>query len=400
MRRTLDITFKDLLQLVRDRKTFLFLLIMPIAFTFLMGFASGGFSRSASDARLPVGFLDQDGTWMTRALRDLLESSQVIRLETYLFTTPELLTSLVADEKISAAVIIPPGYSATILHGDTARLIWIGEAGNSAGITIQGELISSANRLHGAAQTALVLEELAGDQAPFDYVFNEWLEAWKDPPIKIVESTSSAISSSPESVQSLAHLSPGMMLQFAVAGLLTAAQIMVTERKSRALQRMLTTTATRTNILFGHYLAILAMISIQFLILISFGNFILKVNYLRDPLATAVVAAGSALCIAALGLFIGSLAKTEEQAVIFSLVPMFLLAGLGGLWVPLEVTGTVFQSIGRLTPLAWAMDGFKNISIRGLGLSSTFLPVAALVAYAALFFLLAALQLQRSEEKQ
>jgi len=116
--------------------------------------------------------------------------------------------------------------------------------------------------------------------------------------------------------------------------------------------------------------------------------------------ATAVVAAGSALCIAALGLFIGSLAKTEEQAVIFSLVPMFLLAGLGGLWVPLEVTGTVFQSIGRLTPLAWAMDGFKNISIRGLGLSSTFLPVAALVAYAALFFLLAALQLQRSEEKQ
>ena len=35
MTRILDITFKDLLQLLRDFKTFLFLLIMPIVFTFL-----------------------------------------------------------------------------------------------------------------------------------------------------------------------------------------------------------------------------------------------------------------------------------------------------------------------------------------------------------------------------
>src|SRR4030067_1942125 len=274
MRRTLDITFKDLLQLVRDRKIFLFLLIMPIAFTFLMGFANGAFTRSVIDPRLPVGFLDQDGTWLTRDLWELLESSQVIHLETYLLSTPELLTSLVADEKISAALIIPAGYSSAILHGEIARLILIGDAGNSTGITIQGEVVSAANRLHGAAQTALILEELAGDQAPFDYIFDEWLAAWEDPPIKIVETTSSAISSSSASIQSLAHLSPGLMLRFAVAGLLTAAQIMVNERKSRALQRMLTTTATRANILFGHYLAILTMISIQFLILISFGNFI------------------------------------------------------------------------------------------------------------------------------
>ncbi len=67
MRRILDIAGKDLLQLLRDRKTFLFLLIMPILFTFLFGFAFGGFSKGV-DPRLPVGYIDEDDTWLSRDL--------------------------------------------------------------------------------------------------------------------------------------------------------------------------------------------------------------------------------------------------------------------------------------------------------------------------------------------
>jgi len=43
--RILDITCKDLTQLMRQRNTFLFFLIMPIAFTLLFGFAFGGLAR-------------------------------------------------------------------------------------------------------------------------------------------------------------------------------------------------------------------------------------------------------------------------------------------------------------------------------------------------------------------
>ena len=43
------------------------------------------------------------------------------------------------------------------------------------------------------------------------------------------------------------------------------------------------------------------------------------------------------------------------------MIPMFLFSGLGGAWVPLENTGPAFQAIGHLTPVAWAMDGFKTI---------------------------------------
>jgi len=181
-----------------------------------------------------------------------------------------------------------------------------------------------------------------------------------------------------------------MMAQFTMAGLLTATQLLVEERKSRTMQRLLTTSARRAEILLGHYLAIFALIFVQMLILIVFGQIVLKLDYLRLPWATLSLVLATAACIAALGLLIGALAKTDDQAIIFSMIPMFLFAGLGGAWVPLEMTGKAFQAVGHLTPVAWVMDGFKNIIARGLDFNSVILPVAALIGYAVLFFGVAA----------
>jgi ABC-2 type transport system permease protein len=155
------------------------------------------------------------------------------------------------------------------------------------------------------------------------------------------------------------------------------------------LQRLLTTATSRVQILLGHYLAVFLLIFTQFVILILFGQFALNLKYLSQPLATLLIALTAALCIAALGLLIGALAKAEEQAISFSLICMFLFSGLGGALVPLEVTGEAFQAIGHVSPVAWAMDGFKNILVRGLDLSAAWLPAAALLGYAVLFFALA-----------
>jgi hypothetical protein len=67
MIRIFDIASKDLLQLLRDRKIFMFLLIMPIAFTLLFGFASGAFSRAGTDPHLPVGFLVEEHSRLSRS---------------------------------------------------------------------------------------------------------------------------------------------------------------------------------------------------------------------------------------------------------------------------------------------------------------------------------------------
>jgi ABC-2 type transport system permease protein len=389
MIRILDITLKDLMQLFRDVKTFMFLLIMPILFTFLFGYAFGGFGGGESDSRLPVGYLSQDDHWVTDSLHDLLSVSEVIRLDENSFHSAADFEKLVADGDLAAAIIVPDGYGRGVLKDRTARLIVIADENTSAWTTIEAELLTLASRLDGAVRTATVIEQLDVEGIPFDYAFERSLSAWEEPPIAIHETTSLAVKKT-SNQSALAHTAPGMMLQFAIAGLLTAAQVIVAERKSRTLQRLLTTATRRVHIVLGHYLAIFLLIFSQFIILMIFAQLALHVDYLRVPAATLLVAFSAALCISALGLLIGILARTEEQTITFSLIPMFVFAGLGGVWVPLEATGPTFQTIGHLSPVAWGMDGFENIVGRGLGFSSVLLPAAALIGYAVFFFILAA----------
>jgi ABC-2 type transport system permease protein len=272
----------------------------------------------------------------------------------------------------------------------------IADTNSPAWTTIQAEVLSIASRLDSAVRTATIIEQVDAERIPFEYAFEQSLSAWDEPPIAVNETTSLAVKKTGNQ-SALAHTAPGMMLQFAIAGLLTAAQVIVTERKSRTLQRLLTTATRRTHIVVGHFLAIFLLIFTQFTILITFGQFILKVDYLRVPEATMLVAFSAALCISAMGLLIGILARTEEQAISFSLIPMFVFSGLGGAWVPLEVTGATFRAIGHLSPVAWGMDGFENIVVRGLGFESAWMPALMLFVYALGFFMLAVWRFRKIE---
>ena len=399
MVRIFDIVLNDLLQLRRDFKTFMFLIVMPIIFTLLFGYAFGAFESGGSESRLPVGLLDQDDSRISRELRQLLEHSLVVETDENVARSIQDLQHLVSDEDFAAAVLIPRGYGKSVLANKTARLIVFADTNLPAWTTIEAELLTFTNRLDGAVRTGTILEEIDPERMPFDYGLRKGLEAWDDPPISVVETTSLVVRKSSGGGMSLAHTSPGMMLQFSIAGLLTAAQVIVAERKSRTLQRLLTTATRRVHILLGHYLAIFSIIFIQFMILISFGQFVLQVDYLRLPAATFLVALSAVACNAALGLLIGMLARTEEQAAIFSIIPMFVFSGIGGAWVPLEFTGEVFQTIGHLSPIAWGMDGFENICARGLGFETVLLPAAALILYAILFFSLAVWRFQAAEDK-
>jgi ABC-2 type transport system permease protein len=276
------------------------------------------------------------------------------------------------------------------------KLIFIADPSSLSASTIESEVMAATSRLMSAIRTTQVVGQ---NTSAFTPAIEQALAAWQNPPVQVVNTSSAAIKVKDNVTLSATHTSPGMMLQFAIAGLITAATVIVSERKTRSLQRLLTTATSRVHILLGHYLAIFTLIFGQFVLLITFGQLILKVDYLRIPLATLLVAVTAAACISAMGLLIGVFAKSEEQTVIFVMIPMFVLSGLGGAWMPLEYTGAAFQSIGHVSPVAWAMDGFKNIVARGLDFNSVLLPVAALAGYALFFFILAAWGFRRSEER-
>jgi ABC-2 type transport system permease protein len=183
--------------------------------------------------------------------------------------------------------------------------------------------------------------------------------------------------------------SPGILVQFAIFGLVTSGQILVQERKTRTLQRMMSTSMRAWEIVAGHVLAMFVLVFMQEVLLVVFGQFVLHVNYAREPLGTLIVSIALGLWVAAMGLLIGVLVKEDSQVILLSLMAMFIFSAMGGTWFPLEVSSGAFALIGKAMPSYWAMNGYQNILIRGLGLESTWMPTLMLMIYAAGFFALA-----------
>lgn len=404
--RVLDLALKDLQQLVRSRETFFFLLILPVVFTLLFGFAFGG--DATADPRLPIAVHDADQTALSGEIVSALENSDVVRLEQS-GATAEELPQMVADGDVAAAVIIPTGFGDALgAAGDGAVPVEL-IAGGQTAFTVQSELSQITTRLVAAVGSARFTAEtaaahgLAPDEAAkaaqFDEALARGLAAWEAPPVTVNVTAASALAAEAEEASAnysvYAHSSPGMMAQFAIAGLMGAAGLLVIEKKNRALDRMLTTNMTRGQILLGHFIAMFAMIMMQLGVLILFGQLLLGLPYFSQPLATLLVTVATALFSASLGLLIGVLAKSEQQVIVFALIPMFVLAGLGGAWMPLEFTPEAFQRVAYFTPVAWTVDGYKDIIVRGLGVQSVLTGVGVLLAYAAVIAAVAVWRFRR-----
>ncbi len=102
--------------------------------------------------------------------------------------------------------------------------------------------------------------------------------------------------------------------------------------------------------LLGHYRAMFIQVFAPLSMLNSLATLVLHVQYMHAPLATLLVTVCASAFVAAIGLLIGVVSRSEEVATAFSLILMFVLAGLGGAWVPLQFTGAAFQKVARATP--------------------------------------------------
>jgi ABC-2 type transport system permease protein len=153
----------------------------------------------------------------------------------------------------------------------------------------------------------------------------------------------------------------------------------------------------RLAILSGHWLAMFAMIFVQFFVLVTFGQFFLRLNFFSSPGATLILSIASCAFVASLGLLIGILAKMPEQTAVFALIPMFLFAGLGGAWMPIDMLGDTVQKVSKFTPVSWIMTGYKDILIQGAGLNDILLNILILIGFSLVFFIPAAIIFYRKQ---
>jgi len=105
----------------------------------------------------------------------------------------------------------------------------------------------------------------------------------------------------------------------------------------------------------------------------------------------AAVSACTSVAAIGWGLFVAVLAKTMEQATVIGGVGNILAAAIGGIMVPRFVMPPAMQSLAELSPMAWALDGFHAVMLRGTSIALPCLKLLLLGAALAA----AALWLQR-----
>ena len=83
----------------------------------------------------------------------------------------------------------------------------------------------------------------------------------------------------------------------------------------------------------------------------------------------AAVSAATSVAAIGWGLFVAVLARTMEQATVIGGVGNILAAAVGGIMVPRFVMPPAMQTLAGLSPMAWALDGFHAVMLRGTSIA-------------------------------
>jgi len=178
------------------------------------------------------------------------------------------------------------------------------------------------------------------------------------------------------------------------------------ERIGGTLERLLATPVTRFEIVTGYSLGFGLFATIQIVVLTLFilssvqvpaigpiGPFSigLGVTSVGSPFLAFLIALLLSLGAVNLGIFLSTFARTELQVIQFIplvIVPQALLCGI--LW-PIERLPDVLQAIAHVLPLTYAVEGLREVMLKGADLSSTVVQTdIAVLAAIALFFLVLA----------
>jgi len=118
MKKLLLIGFKDFLIAIRDRAALILMLLAPFLLTLGLGFVTGRFSGSSSSgiSYIPVILINQDGKQLGNALVDVFQSQDLSELvDPTISTDTATAFKNVDDNKAVAVVVIPPGFTDSII---------------------------------------------------------------------------------------------------------------------------------------------------------------------------------------------------------------------------------------------------------------------------------------------
>ena len=411
MRKILTIARNDLRIYLSQRSNLVGLILSPLLITVVLGYS---FSSDNTPTQLRVDVLDQDQSVLsTQFLADLRGADGTIVLcpidnnaddfcQLEGATLDQALgVERARDEVTAGFLIIPQGFGAAASSAQALQLDYYSTADPNLPGPVAQAVQSVLQRVNSAAVAASVgatflnslqpLFTLVGISKPATdletLVFTKAENRLQSRPAAIrYHTTDTTTASINRGIQSgFGQSVPGMGAMYVMFTVLGGTAVLLRERRQWTLQRLAAMPITRAQILGGKILSYFSLGMIQFMIIFAVGLAV-GLDFGDDLLGLLAIMIAFVLCMTAAAFVLAIYMQNEEQAAGIARLLGLTLAPLGGAWWPLEIVPGFMQTIGQISPIAWAMQGFRALMFNQGTLVTVLPQVGILLAVAVLLF--------------
>jgi ABC-2 type transport system permease protein len=361
----------------RDERTLGLVFVVPIIVTALLGWVLG----DQKDVKVQVLVVNQAGAAGQRIVDAMAAAANTANNGTGVGSadTEDAAVAAIRDGKAHVALIIPSTLLADVVAGRPPIITVISEGTDPAS---EGARFAKLQALLASVGQALAPP---GSQAVL---------------VPTIERKTVYLSPGANTVDVLAPVFLGYFGYFFVF-LLTGISFL-RERIGGTLERLLATPVTRGEIVLGYSLGFGLFATLQVIVLTLFIlNAIavpsigpipaftigLGVSSAGSPVLAFVIAVLLALGAVNLGIFLSTFARTELQVIQF--IPLVIVPQglLGGIFWPIDRLPDVLQAVAHVLPMTYAVDGLREVMLKGADLSSRAVQLDLLVlAGIAIFF--------------
>ncbi len=370
--RLLSLIRKEFIQIVRDPRTLYITVAIPVIQLFLLGYTA------TTDVRnVPLAVFDQDRSPASRRLLDAYRAADYFRLAFDVDSEDEL-RKLIDDGLARAGLIIPADYDNRLLAGETAQ----------AAFVLDG---SDPN----IAATSLAAAELIGRQHATSLLVERFARLGVGGELRLPIEVRARVWYNPDLISAYFMVPAliGMILQL-LASILTATAI-VRERERGTIEQLIVTPIRPWELIVGKIIPYVLIAFLDTLEILVVGALWFGVP-IRGSLGLLLLLSSLFLVGSlGLGLFISSVSKTQQEAMLlawFTLLPTIMLSGF---FFPLAAMPRLLRAISYLIPLRYYLVIIRSILLKGTGADGLTLEILALAVFGTVMMGAAALRFRK-----
>ena len=353
MRRFGPMFRKEFIQMRRDRLTLGIMVGIPVIQLLMFGFAI------QTDVRhIPTVVLDESRTTDSRAVIAAFENTGNFRIVAHV-NGRDALDDWIARGDAQAGIVVPEDFPRDLARGTTATVQVLVDASDP--LSSQAALAAAA----GVAQSRnlAILSAAAGrNSLPLETRIRPRYNPGLRSPNYIV---------------------PGLVgVILTITLVLVTAMAIVRERERGTLEQLIVTPITKPELMLGKIAPYVGVGLIQMTTVLLLGRFVFDVPLTGNVLLLYGVAFVFIVASLALGLFISTLVRTQQQAMqasFFFVLPNILLSGF---MFPRQAMPEVFQWMGALLPLTHFLTVLRGILLKGVGVPELWQQIGLLLLFA------------------